>query len=239
MMASFPLDRSKIKRIAVIGPNANATDVLHGNYNGTASRPVTVLSGIRELAGPNIEVTYAQGSPITTETGRGFGGRGGGGFGGPLTADQTTQLNNAIAVDQTNFTALQDQLAAAQKDVIVAALAKSDDNTVRARLEAVVKIQTDIAVLRYTKGIHALAATITADQKTAMNTAPAQAYDTLFVAAAAAPGRGGGRGGFGGRGAAPSRPPAELQAEAISNAVNADIVIYVGGINSVARRRAA
>jgi beta-glucosidase len=98
-------------------------------------------------------------------------------------------------------------------------------------LEAVAKIQTDIAVFRYTKGVHALAATITADQKTAMNTTPAPAYDALFVADAAAPGRGGGRG-FGGRGAAaPARPPAELQAEAISNAMNADLVIYVGGIN--------
>ena len=97
--------------------------------------------------------------------------------------------------DQTNFTALQDQLTAAQKDAVVAVLAKSDDNTVRAKLEAVAKIQTDIAVLRYTKGVKALAATITADQKTAMNTTPAPAYDALFVAApAAAPGRGGGRG---------------------------------------------
>jgi beta-glucosidase len=228
---TLPLDRSKIKRIAVIGPNANATDVLHGNYNGTASRPVTVLNGIRELAGTNIEVTYAQGSPITTETGRsfGFGGRGGGGFGGPLTADQTTQLNNATAAAQTNFTDLQDKLTAAQTDVIAAALAKSDDNTVRAKLEAVAKIQTDIAVLRFTKGVHAVAATITADQKTAINTTPAPAYDAFFVAAA--PLGGGGRGGFGGRGAAPTRPPAELQAEAISNAVNADVVIYVGGIN--------
>src|SRR5665213_2862788 len=109
----LPLNRDKIKRIAVIGPNANATDVLHGNYNGTASHPVTILDGIRQLAGPSIEVTYAEGCQITTNTGRGFG------FG------------------------------------------------------------------------------------------------------------------FGrrGRGAAPSRPAAELQAEAISNAVNADLVIYVGGIN--------
>jgi beta-glucosidase len=227
----LPLDRSKYKRIAVIGPNASATDVLHGNYNGTASHPVSVLNGIRELAGTNIEVTYAQGSVITTNVGRGFGfgGRGGGGFGGPLTADQTTQLNNAIAAAQTNFTALQDQLTAAQKDAIVAVLAKSDDNTVRAKLEAVAKIQTDIAVLRFTKGVNALAATITADQKTAINTTPAPAYDAFFVAGA--PPGGGGRGGFGGRGAAPTRPPAELQAEAISNAVNADVVIYVGGIN--------
>ena len=34
----------------------------------------------------------------------------------------------------------------------------------------------------------------------------------------------------GGRGAAPTRPLPELQAEAISNAVAADLVIYVGGI---------
>ena len=69
----LPLNRSKIKRIAVIGPNANATDVLHGNYNGTASQPVSVLNGIREVAGTNIEVTYAQGCVITTNSSRGFG----------------------------------------------------------------------------------------------------------------------------------------------------------------------
>jgi beta-glucosidase len=226
----LPLNRSKLKRIAVIGPNASATDVLHGNYNGTASHPITILNGIRELAGTNIQVTYAQGSPITTETGRGFGGRGG--LGGPLTADQTTQLNNATTAAQTDFTALQDKLTAAQKDAVVAVLAKSDDNTVRAKLEAVAKIQTDIAVLRYTKGVHAIAASVTADQKTAINATPAPTYDAFFTAAAAvaAPARGGGRG-IGGRGAAPTRPPAELQAEAISNAMNADIVIYVGGIN--------
>lgn len=71
----LPLNRSKIKRIAVIGPNANATDVLHGNYNGTASHPVSVLNGIREVAGTNIEVTYAQGCVITTNISRGFGNR--------------------------------------------------------------------------------------------------------------------------------------------------------------------
>ena len=39
--------------------------------------------------------------------------------------------------------------------------------------------------------------------------------------------------GFGRRGApaAPARPPAELQAEAVSNALTADVIIYVGGIS--------
>ena len=76
----LPLDRSRIKHIAVIGPNADSVAVLQGNYNGSASRPVRILDGIKQAAGTNIEVTYAQGCPITTNTGR-FGRGGGGGRG--------------------------------------------------------------------------------------------------------------------------------------------------------------
>ncbi len=68
----LPLDRSRIKRIAVIGPNANSKSMLHGNYNGTAAHPISILSGINQLAGTNIEVTFAQGCPVTTETDRGI-----------------------------------------------------------------------------------------------------------------------------------------------------------------------
>ena len=59
----LPLDRSRLKRIAVIGPNADAAAMLEGNYSGHAARPVTILSGISKLAGPDIEVTYAEGCP--------------------------------------------------------------------------------------------------------------------------------------------------------------------------------
>ena len=59
----LPLDRSKIKRIAVIGPNADSASMLEGNYNGKAARPVTILSGIKKVAGPDIEVTFAAGCP--------------------------------------------------------------------------------------------------------------------------------------------------------------------------------
>jgi beta-glucosidase len=62
----LPLDRSKLKRIAVIGPNGNSKSMLEGNYHGSASRPVSILSGITELAGTNIQVTFALGSPVTT-----------------------------------------------------------------------------------------------------------------------------------------------------------------------------
>jgi beta-glucosidase len=61
----LPLDRAKIKRIAVIGPNADSVPAVvgGGNYNGTASHPVTILEGIKQVAGTNIEVTYELGCP--------------------------------------------------------------------------------------------------------------------------------------------------------------------------------
>ena len=63
----LPLERSKYKRIAVVGPNADSKSMLNGNYHGTPSHPVTIFSGIKQLAGPNIEVTFALGCPITTD----------------------------------------------------------------------------------------------------------------------------------------------------------------------------
>jgi beta-glucosidase len=62
----LPLDRSKYKRIAVIGPNGNCKTMLEGNYHGSASHPISILDGIKQLAGPGIEVTFALGSPNTT-----------------------------------------------------------------------------------------------------------------------------------------------------------------------------
>lgn len=65
----LPLDRSKYKRIAVIGPNGNSKSMLEGNYHGSASHPVSILDGIKQLAGSDVEVTFAMGSPITTKPG--------------------------------------------------------------------------------------------------------------------------------------------------------------------------
>jgi beta-glucosidase len=64
----LPLNRSRVKRIAVIGPNADAEWMLEGNYNGHAARPVTILQGVKNLAGPDIEVTYAAGCPWALRT---------------------------------------------------------------------------------------------------------------------------------------------------------------------------
>ena len=62
----LPLDRSKLKKIAVIGPNGNSRSMLEGNYHGSASHSISILNGIKEVAGANIEVTFAQGAPNTT-----------------------------------------------------------------------------------------------------------------------------------------------------------------------------
>jgi beta-glucosidase len=77
----LPLNRSKIKRIAVFGANATDQRMLYGNYNGTPTRAVTILNGIRELAGPNIEVTYAEGCPLIVRPASSGAGRAGAGFG--------------------------------------------------------------------------------------------------------------------------------------------------------------
>ena len=47
----LPLNRAKIKQIAVIGPNAESVQVLEGNYNGSPSQPVTILNGITNWPG--------------------------------------------------------------------------------------------------------------------------------------------------------------------------------------------
>ena len=55
----LPLSRD-IRRLAVVGPTADDTMALLGNYYGTPADPVTILRGIREAA-PGVDVVYARG----------------------------------------------------------------------------------------------------------------------------------------------------------------------------------
>jgi beta-glucosidase len=57
---TLPLGK-KVKNILVLGPYASDTAVLLGNYNGTPSKPVTFLQGIKNRAGKNVKVQYCQG----------------------------------------------------------------------------------------------------------------------------------------------------------------------------------
>ncbi len=68
----LPLDKKRLKRIAVIGPNADSVSALLGNYNGDPSNPITVLKGIQAAAGPEIEVSYAWGCPLAIKPGAEF-----------------------------------------------------------------------------------------------------------------------------------------------------------------------
>ena len=56
--------KGNLKRIAVIGPNADTLDILLGNYNGTPSRAVTPLAGMVKRFGAG-NVTYAPGSLLS------------------------------------------------------------------------------------------------------------------------------------------------------------------------------
>lgn len=60
----LPLDKDKIEKIGVIGPTATSIVVLEGNYNGTSSRYVTNLQGIRNAVKPGTKVLYSEGSHL-------------------------------------------------------------------------------------------------------------------------------------------------------------------------------
>lgn len=65
----LPLDAATLKRIAVIGANADDVDMMYGNYNGFASQPVSLLKGIR-AAVPGAVVTYEKGVPLALPKGQ-------------------------------------------------------------------------------------------------------------------------------------------------------------------------
>ena len=59
----LPLDRGKLKTVAVIGPNAKGLHL--GGYSNDPGRGVDVLSGITARAGNGIKIVYAEGVRIT------------------------------------------------------------------------------------------------------------------------------------------------------------------------------
>ncbi len=56
--------RGGLKTLAVIGPIAHDVRVLHGNYEGEASHPVTVLEGIKARVQGTVEVLYSPGCEL-------------------------------------------------------------------------------------------------------------------------------------------------------------------------------
>lgn len=68
----LPIDLSKIKSIAVIGPNAD--QVQFGDYTWSRDNKdgITVLEGIKQIAGDKITVSYEKGCDLTTLDRSGF-----------------------------------------------------------------------------------------------------------------------------------------------------------------------
>jgi beta-glucosidase len=61
--ALLPLDRKRLKTIAVIGPNAKGVRL--GGYSSIPGRGVDILDGITQKAGSGVRVLYAEGTRIT------------------------------------------------------------------------------------------------------------------------------------------------------------------------------
>jgi beta-xylosidase len=59
----LPLDRTRYKRIAVIGPNA--AELHLGGYSDNPGRGVSILQGIKNKVGASAEVLYSEGCKIT------------------------------------------------------------------------------------------------------------------------------------------------------------------------------
>jgi len=123
---------------------------------------------------------------------------GGAGRGGTavLTQEQRTKMRETV---QADFAPLTEKLVAAQKEAVKAALAENaSEQTVKAKIEAVTKIQAEIALLRF-KGVKAIAASLTTEQKSQLGEARDGGYGALFggMMGGGRAGRAGGGGGGG------------------------------------------
>ena len=69
---TLPLDKTKLKSVAVIGPNANRAH-LGGYTDPNPPRSVSILDGVKNKVENTVKVNYAEGVKITKEGGNWFG----------------------------------------------------------------------------------------------------------------------------------------------------------------------
>ncbi|MDF7807752.1 glycoside hydrolase family 3 C-terminal domain-containing protein [Pontiellaceae bacterium B12219] len=60
----LPLNKSELKKVAVIGANADSVEALLGNYHGDPSAPVTFLAGLKEALDEEVEILVDEGCPL-------------------------------------------------------------------------------------------------------------------------------------------------------------------------------
>ena len=63
----LPINTNNIKKIAVVGPNADNINALLGNYHGTPSKPVTFINGLNDYIGKRAEITYSKGVDLVKD----------------------------------------------------------------------------------------------------------------------------------------------------------------------------
>lgn len=64
---TLPLSK-KVKKIAVLGPNVDNTIAMLGNYNGIPSKTVSVLEGLKNKLGKDVELVYEKAINFTNDT---------------------------------------------------------------------------------------------------------------------------------------------------------------------------
>ncbi len=104
----LPLNKAGYKRIAVIGPNA--ADVHLGGYSGMPGRGISILQGIKDKVGANVEVSYSLGCRVTETRGS--------------SETMPTMADKLAFADQTqNAKRIQEAVAVAEKsDLAILAL---------------------------------------------------------------------------------------------------------------------
>jgi len=60
----LPLEKAKVKSVAVIGPTADTCHL--GGYSGKPDKTVSILDGLRAKLGDRVKVSFAQGCGLTT-----------------------------------------------------------------------------------------------------------------------------------------------------------------------------
>lgn len=63
----LPLDRKSIRKIAVLGPNADNENIMIANYFGYPSEITTVLEGVKAKVGDEVEVVFEKGVNLVDE----------------------------------------------------------------------------------------------------------------------------------------------------------------------------
>ena len=105
----LPLDAASIRRIAVIGPNADR--VMLGGYSGVPIHASTVLQGIRDRVPPGVEVLHHEGCAITV--------------GGSWQQDEVTPADAAV----NRRSILEAAALAATADIVILAIGDNEQTS--------------------------------------------------------------------------------------------------------------